>query len=80
MNRTGGFLALTDSRSQTNTEFPLLFTPVAYIPRLLHEFGHWRVGEMPGNRMAPGLDYSWPTEGRYLREEHSPAGSASPLT
>ena len=44
----------------------LLFIPVAYTSYLFHEFGHWMVGEVLGNKMAYSLNNVWPQNGYYL--------------
>ena len=44
----------------------LTFIPVAYFSYLFHEFGHWIVGEMLGNKMVFTLNYVWPKNGHYL--------------
>lgn len=49
----------------------LLFIPVAYFSYLLHEFGHWIVGEILGNDMIYSLNYVWPRAGHYLTESHN---------
>ncbi len=49
----------------------LLFLPVSYISYLFHEFGHWTIGEILGNRMAYSLNYVWPVSGQYLFPSHS---------
>lgn len=53
-----------------NARFFLLFIPVAYISCLFHEFGHWSVGEILGNRMVYSLNYVWPKDGHYLQQSH----------
>jgi hypothetical protein len=44
----------------------LLFIPIAYISYLFHEFGHWIVGEILGNKMVYSLNYVWPKSGHYV--------------
>ncbi len=44
----------------------LLFIPVSYASFLIHEFGHWMVGEALGNRMVYGLNLVWPKDGHYI--------------
>jgi hypothetical protein len=56
-----------DSQKGINIRFFLLFIPVAYASYLFHEFGHWSVGEVLGNRMVYSLNYVWPKSGHYLR-------------
>ncbi len=62
---------MPDSRTRIDTKFFLLFIPVAYFSYLFHEFGHWTVGEIFGNRMVYSLNYVWPSDGRYLQESHN---------
>ena len=59
---------LPDSQKPIDVRFFLLFIPVAYISYLFHEFGHWSVGEILGNRMVYSLNYVWPKDGHYLRQ------------
>jgi hypothetical protein len=51
---------------QLGLKFFLLFIPAAYGSYLIHEFGHWAVGELLGNQMAYSLNYVWPEHGHYL--------------
>ena len=44
----------------------LITIPIAFISYLFHEFGHWSVGEILGNRMAYRLNGVWPVNGQYL--------------
>jgi len=44
----------------------LSFIPIAYISYLFHEFGHWIVGEILGNKMVYSLNYVWPKSGHYV--------------
>ena len=62
---------MTDSRDRANIWFYLLFLPVAYFSYLFHEFGHWSVGEILGNRMVYSLNYVWPQSGHYVHESHA---------
>jgi len=48
----------------------LLFIPVAYVSYLFHEFGHWIVGEVLGNKMIFSLNYVWPKSGHYIDASH----------
>ena len=57
---------LTESR--INLKVALLMIPVAFITYLFHEFGHWIVGELLGNKMLYGLNNVTPLSGNYLRE------------
>ncbi len=54
-----------------NAGFFLLFIPVAYGTYVFHEFGHWSVGEILGNRMLFGLNYVSPRSGFYIGESHN---------
>ena len=62
---------LPDSRKPIDLKFFLLFIPVAYFSYLFHEFGHWSVGEMLGNRMVYSLNYVWPKAGTYILPSHA---------
>jgi len=53
-----------------DVKFFLLFVPAAFVSYLFHEFGHWLIGEILGNRMVFGLNYVWPTDGHYIRASH----------
>ncbi len=48
---------IPDSRKPIDARLLLLFIPVAYFSYLFHEFGHWSVGELLGNRMEYSLNY-----------------------
>ena len=61
---------LPDSQKPLDVRFFLFFIPVAYISYLFHEFGHWSVGEILGNRMVYSLNNVWPQDGHYLRQSH----------
>lgn len=54
-----------------NLKLILLFIPVAYATYLLHEFGHWVVGELLGNDMTYSLNFVWPKSGYYLKSSHN---------
>ncbi len=62
---------MIDFQKQTDIKFFLLFIPVAYFSYMFHEFGHWTVGEILGNRMVYSLNYVWPIDGRYVLESHN---------
>ncbi len=62
---------LTGFQKPIDLRFFLLFIPVAYGSYLFHEFGHWAVGEVLGNRMVFSLNYVWPASGRYIHESHN---------
>ncbi len=51
-------------------KFMLLFIPVAFITYAFHEFGHWIVGEVLGNKMVYSLNYVWPQSGYYIDARH----------
>jgi hypothetical protein len=59
-----------DPRTTIDLRFFLLFIPAAYVTYLFHEFGHWSVGEVLGNRMVYSLNYVWPSDGHYLEQSH----------
>jgi len=61
---------LTEYQKPMDVKFFLLFIPVAYFSYLFHEFGHWSVGEILGNRMVYSLNYVWPKDGHYLQQSH----------
>jgi hypothetical protein len=60
-----------ETQKPIDTKFFLLFIPVAFLTYLVHEFGHWSVGEMLGNRMVYSLNLVWPRDGRYLEQSHA---------
>jgi hypothetical protein len=60
-----------DSPRHIDIRFFLLFIPVAFFSYLFHEFGHWTVGEILGNRMVYSLNYVWPRDGHYVQESHN---------
>jgi hypothetical protein len=51
-------------------KFIFLFIVAAYSSYLFHEFGHWIVGEILGNKMAYSLNYVWPRNGYYIHSSH----------
>lgn len=59
---------MPDSQKRIDLRFFILFIPVAFFSYLFHEFGHWSVGELLGNRMVYSLNYVWPKDGHYLQE------------
>jgi hypothetical protein len=61
---------LADSQKPIDVRFFLFFIPVAYFSYLFHEFGHWSVGEILGNRMVYSMNYVWPKDGHYLLASH----------
>ena len=48
----------------------LLFIPVSYASYLIHEFGHWIIGEALGNNMVYILNNVWPKDGHYIDAGH----------
>ena len=60
---------LTESR--INWKVALLMIPVAFLTYLFHEFGHWIVGELIGNKMLYSLNNVTPVSGNYLHETDS---------
>jgi hypothetical protein len=61
---------LADSQKPIDVRFFLFFIPAAYFSYLFHEFGHWIVGEILGNRMVFSLNFVWPREGHYIQASH----------
>ena len=61
---------LSDSQKPIDVRFFLLFIPIAYFSYLFHEFGHWSIGEILGNRMVYSMNYVWPKDGHYLQQSH----------
>jgi hypothetical protein len=59
-----------DPRTPIDLRFFLLFISAAYVTYLFHEFGHWSVGEVLGNRMVYSLNYVWPGDGHYVEQSH----------
>jgi hypothetical protein len=51
-------------------KFFLLFIPAAFVSYLFHEFGHWIVGEILGNRMVFSLNNVWAADGHYIHASH----------
>ena len=49
----------------------LILLLAAYASYLFHEFGHWLIGAILGNKMAISLNGSWPKSGNFLKESHS---------
>ena len=60
---------LTESR--ISWKVSLLMIPVAFLTYLFHEFGHWSVGELLGNKMLISLNNAAPLSGNYLHETDS---------
>ncbi|MBK6913787.1 MAG: hypothetical protein IPH11_09000 [Ignavibacteriales bacterium] len=55
---------LTESR--INWKVVLIMIPVAFLTYLFHEFGHWIVGELLGNKMLYSLNNVTPLSGSYI--------------
>jgi hypothetical protein len=49
----------------------LISIPIAFFSYLFHEFGHWSIGEILGNRMAYRLNGAWPVNVHYINPKHS---------
>ena len=47
-------------------QIALISIPVAFISYLFHEFGHWSIGEILGNKMTYRLNGAWPINGQYI--------------
>jgi len=60
-----------DTDGKVDLKLILLFIPVAYISYLFHEFGHWTIGEILGNRMTFNLNNVSPQSGQYIDSNHS---------
>jgi len=56
------------TESKINWKVALLMIPVAFLTYLFHEFGHWIVGELLGNKMLLSLNNSAPLSGNYLHK------------
>ena len=61
---------ITNTENKLSLKLMLLFIPVAYASYLFHEFGHWIVGEILGNKMAYSLNNVWPRSGHYIDASH----------
>ena len=59
------------TESKINWKVALLMIPVAFLTYLFHEFGHWIVGELLGNRMILSLNNAAPLSGKYIGETDS---------
>ena len=57
---------LTESR--INWKIALLMIPVSFLTYLFHEFGHWTVGELLGNKMLYSLNNVTTANENYLHE------------
>lgn len=60
---------LTESR--INWKVTLVMIPVAFLTYLFHEFGHWVVGELLGNKMLYSLNNVTPLSGSYIHNSDS---------
>ena len=56
------------AESRINWKVALLMIPVAFLTYLFHEFGHWIVGELFGNKMLYSLNGVSPVSGSYVNE------------
>lgn len=54
------------------TRLMVLLLIAAFAHNFFHEFGHWLVGTVLGNQMSMTLNGTWPTNGGYTQEWHSP--------
>jgi hypothetical protein len=59
------------AKSRITWKIAFLFIPVAFVTYLFHEFGHWVTGEVLGNDMVLGLNYSNARSGQYIDEPHN---------
>jgi hypothetical protein len=70
-------MALTDkikndlTESRINWKVALIMIPVAFLTYLFHEFGHWIVGELLGNKMLYSLNNVTTASENYLNETDS---------
>lgn len=55
---------LTDS--QINMKVAVTLIPIAFLTFYFHEFGHWLVGEILGNKMSISLNNSSPISGSFI--------------
>jgi hypothetical protein len=52
--------------SRLDWKIVLIFFPTGFMTYLFHEFGHWIVGELLGNKMVLSLNNSTSLGGAYL--------------
>lgn len=52
--------------SRIDWKIVLIFLPTGFMTYLFHEFGHWTVGELLGNKMVMSLNNSTSFSGSYL--------------
>ena len=57
--------------SRINWKVALIMIPVAFLTYLFHEFGHWIVGELLGNKMLYSLNNVTPLSGSYIHNSDS---------
>ena len=57
--------------SRINWKVALVMIPVAFLTYLFHEFGHWIVGELLGNKMLYSLNNVTPLSGSYIHNSDS---------
>lgn len=60
----------TDLTKPIAWKFFLLLIPAAFATSLFHEFGHWAIGAILGNRMVFSLNFVWPEDGHYIEASH----------
>ena len=58
-------------KGQSIMRLMLVLLLSAYASYLFHEFGHWLIGTLLGNKMSMSLNGAWPTSGVYLKESHA---------
>jgi hypothetical protein len=56
--------------SKINVRIALLFIPVGFLTYLFHEFGHWFIGEILGEKMVLSLNNASPWNGYYVEKTH----------
>ena len=61
---------IINAENKLSLKFMLLFIPVAFTTYLFHEFGHWIIGEVLGNKMAFSLNIVSPQSGYYIDASH----------
>ncbi|MCU0415005.1 MAG: hypothetical protein MUE91_11500, partial [Ignavibacteriaceae bacterium] len=54
--------------SRINWKVALIMIPVTFLTYLFHEFGHWLVGELLGNKMLYSLNNVTTASEKYLHE------------
>ncbi|WP_298531826.1 hypothetical protein [uncultured Algibacter sp.] len=48
----------------------IAFITIAFITYLFHEFGHWELGEILGNKMTLRLNGVTPQNGQFINKHH----------